>query len=190
MRGRVWGLALVAALAAMPVPLRAAETLSGTVAVHDGDRIDIAGRRVRLAGIDAPEPGQSCADGRDKLYACGRAAEMALAQKVLTGTVTCQVATRAGATLGICRVGSEDLGAWLVRQGLAVADRLAATSYAAEEDEARRAHKGLWSGSFTMPWDIRRGVRGLPDGYAMNVGRPLDLQIGAKPVPAAWTDPR
>jgi endonuclease YncB( thermonuclease family) len=42
-------------------------TLVGRARVIDGDTIDLAGARIRLEGIDAPESDQSCADS-----ACAR----------------------------------------------------------------------------------------------------------------------
>jgi succinoglycan biosynthesis protein ExoI len=43
-----------------------ADTLSGRATLLDGDTIEIAGERIRLHGIDAPESGQQCqnADAR------------------------------------------------------------------------------------------------------------------------------
>ena len=50
---------------------------SGTAIVNDGDSITIAGERIRLRGIDAPELSQTCErDGQD--YACGRRSKEAL----------------------------------------------------------------------------------------------------------------
>ena len=49
----------------------------GPARVIDGDTIDVAGVRVRLHGIDAPERAQTCrADGR--AWPCGRQAARAL----------------------------------------------------------------------------------------------------------------
>ncbi|WP_420587946.1 hypothetical protein [Marivita sp.] len=33
------------------------------------------------------------------------------------------------------------------------------TDYVSEEDSARRARRNIWTGSFVMPWDWRRGQR-------------------------------
>jgi endonuclease YncB( thermonuclease family) len=45
----------------------------------------------------------------------------------------------------------EDLGAWLVRAGLAIAYRKYSTVYVDDEDAARRARRGLWAGEFVEP---------------------------------------
>lgn len=45
-----------------------------TVAVIDGDTIDIGGTRYRLHGIDAPEAGQTCAKQGGGTWQCGKQA--------------------------------------------------------------------------------------------------------------------
>jgi endonuclease YncB( thermonuclease family) len=42
----------------------AREQHAGTARVIDGDTLDLAGTRIRLFGIDAPEGGQTCRIGR------------------------------------------------------------------------------------------------------------------------------
>ena len=49
-------LALVAAL----IPTIALADISGPARVIDGDSIEIAGERIRIHGIDAPERSQTC----------------------------------------------------------------------------------------------------------------------------------
>jgi len=52
----------------------ASDTLSGRVSVIDGDTFEMAGKRIRLHGIDAPESGQQCKDANSKSYRCGQMA--------------------------------------------------------------------------------------------------------------------
>lgn len=52
--------------------------LTGRAAVIDGDTIEIAGKRIRMVGIDAPESGQSCADEAGNPWRCGTLAARAL----------------------------------------------------------------------------------------------------------------
>ena len=53
----------------------------------------------------------------------------------------------------------EDLGAWLVGNGLALAQRRYSTAYVPHEGRARLAKAGMWQGAFVPPWDWRRGER-------------------------------
>ena len=132
----------------------AAELIAGPARVIDGDTIVVADVRVRIFGIDAPESRQTCAasDGHD--YFCGRVAASALAEKIAGRPVTCRPRTtdRYGRTVAVCSdADDEDLGAWLVRAGLAIAYRKYSTVYVDNEDVARRARHGLWGGEFVEP---------------------------------------
>lgn len=136
------------------------ETISGQAVVTDGDTIGIHGEKIRLVGIDAPESRQSCvADGKE--YRCGKVAAFALAARIGRAVVTCEgkERDRYRRLLAVCSAGGVDLNAWLVEQGLAVAYRKYSTIYVPQEEAARAARRGLWAGSFTWPWEWRRGVR-------------------------------
>jgi hypothetical protein len=64
--------ALVAVIALALAGTSAAAEITGPVRVIDGDTLDMAGTRIRLWGIDAPENRQAC-EGRDgQTYECGR----------------------------------------------------------------------------------------------------------------------
>ena len=68
--------------------------------------------------------------------------------------MTCRPRTtdRYGRTVAVCSdADDEDLGAWLVRAGLAIAYRKYSTVYVDDEDAARRARRGLWAGEFVEP---------------------------------------
>jgi hypothetical protein len=60
-----------------------------------------------------------------------------------------------GRTLALCRLTGDDLNAWIVREGWALAFTRYSKVYVAEEEQARRAQRGLWSGAFIAPWDWR-----------------------------------
>ena len=68
----------LAGLLASPL---AAETITGTVEVIDGDSLVLAGRQIRLVGIDAPEYDQTC-DRAGQSWACGAEAKAQLAELV------------------------------------------------------------------------------------------------------------
>ena len=136
---------------------RTGDTVAGTVSVVDGDTLDLHGQRIRLWGIDAPESWQLCSvDG--KPWRCGQAAALALSDRIGRGTVRCEErdVDRWKRIVARCRIGSDDLGAWLVGQGLALAFVRYSEDYVAEEAEARAARRGIWRGAFSPPWEWRR----------------------------------
>lgn len=145
-------LVLLALAAGILVLNRPAE-LSGRARVVDGDTLAIGGRTVRLVGLDAPEVAQSC--GREAArYPCGERAREALRALAHGGDVACRVKgrDRYGRALARCTKDGSDMGAELVRGGLAVGYG----AYAAEEREARRSGAGLWAGPFERPSEWRK----------------------------------
>ena len=76
------------ALLLVPAPATATNAITGKPRVIDGDTIEVAGERIRLHGIDAPESKQKCtAEGKE--WACGQEATFALARFIGTHWVTC-----------------------------------------------------------------------------------------------------
>jgi len=53
--------------------------LALSVHVIDGDSLRTGSEEIRLVGIDAPELRQTCRDGQDREWSCGRAAKARLA---------------------------------------------------------------------------------------------------------------
>jgi endonuclease YncB( thermonuclease family) len=62
----------------------------------DGDTIEIAGARVRLHGIDAPEAGQKCTDAGGVAYPCGERATRSLRALIDGQSVTVSRPTLTG----------------------------------------------------------------------------------------------
>lgn len=106
-------IAIVLASFALAAPIHA------EVTVTDGDSLVVNGGRIRLHEIDSPEAYQSCAVG----WAAGVMATQALRDLVRGHAVTCEPKTtdRFGRTVAVCRAGGVDLGAAMVRPGMAVA---------------------------------------------------------------------
>ena len=122
----------------------------------------MAGQRVRLQGIDAPEAAQACRQASGQRYRCGDRATQALGARIGTGTVTCTIEgrDRYNRALSTCYTADgTDLNAWLVRQGYALAYRRYSTKYVPEEDQARAVRAGIWADEFVPPWAWRRGQR-------------------------------
>ena len=149
-------IALVLALIATP----ALADVAGVASVIDGDTIEVHGQRIRLHGIDAPESRQLCRlDG--KSWQCGEVAANALADKIARRSVTCEDLgrDRYKRIIARCAVAGDDIGAWMVSQGLALAYRRYSLDYVDEEADAQAAGKGIWAGEFVKPWEWRRGKR-------------------------------
>lgn len=142
-----------------------ANIVSGIAEVIDGDTIGIRGlsERIRLYGIDTPEGRQTCLDPAGKRYLCGSRAADALAALIgRNGRVTCseEDRDRYGRIVAVCRIGSKDINAEMVRSGWAIEySQYSDGRYADVEAEARSARRGLWSGTFVPPWEWRRGAR-------------------------------
>ncbi|MGL5447721.1 MAG: thermonuclease family protein [Rhabdaerophilum sp.] len=132
------------------------EMIVGGARAIDGDSLVVQGREMRLKGLDAPEARQLCSLAGQSVP-CGRQAIQALQRWLARGPVSCigHETDRYGRLLVICRVNGADIGADLVRNGIAVDYG----GYAAEEREARAAYRGIWGGDFERPEDYRRRMR-------------------------------
>lgn len=156
-------LALAAAvlLLAAPAVPAAQERVAGPARVIDGDTLEVAGRHVRLEGVDAPEIDQRCRDAAGRAYACGRRAAQALAGMIDGRRVACAGPGTDpwGRLVGRCEAGGRDLGAALTEAGWALAFRKFSGRLVPQEEAARSAGRGLWAGSFTPPWEHRAAAR-------------------------------
>jgi endonuclease YncB( thermonuclease family) len=143
-----------------PLPLPAGPSLIGRARALDGDSLELAGEQIRLFGIDAPESRQRCRDGAARSYACGRVATRALATAIAGRDIACTRIERDhyGRQVAICAAAGRDLGEAMVRAGLAVElTEYSQGRYAAAEQAARAAGRGLWAGPFERPAEWRRG---------------------------------
>lgn len=156
----------VASGAAAGVGLLSAKTTSsansdpieGQASVIDADTIEIHGHRIRLSGVDAPEGNQLCRDAESNHYRCGQQSANELSALIDRRPVQCIEVDRDryNRSVAVCTVAGIDLGDWLVRGGLALDwPRYSDGAYADAQKEAERAGKGMWAGSFAMPWDYR-----------------------------------
>lgn len=140
-----------------PPSVSGGTALRGRAHVIDADTLDIAGVRIRLHGVDAPERDQTCTRS-GFAWPCGRQASAALTGLVAGRDLRCEPRDRDGygRVVAVCWTGDVDVNRWLVDQGWALAYRRFSTSYVGAEDAARQARRGIWIGSFETPEDYRR----------------------------------
>ena len=148
-------LMILAALCTGVHDAAAAELLGRVTAVHDGDTLTLssdAGKlRIRLDGVDAPEPGQPYARSARRSLAAlcaGKAAKVVERGKDDDGRV-----------LGSVTCGEVDVNAEQVRRGLAWVHLrylpLGSPLYEFEAN-ARLRGVGLWRGKSPVPpWEFR-----------------------------------
>jgi endonuclease YncB( thermonuclease family) len=119
------------------------------------------GQRLRLYGVDAFEGKQSCRDGDGRPWHCGAVAMARLRELVESPGFACRVdhgfIDRHAREFAVCTVRGEDVGAILVREGLAFAYGRGA-QYLAFEAEAKKQRRGAWAGSFVRPQYFREGA--------------------------------
>lgn len=137
-----------------------AEDLRGVPVIIDGDTLQIAGTRVRLHGIDAPELKQEC-EVSGAAWACGADAKLMLINATQGREIECRGAKhdRYGRLIGVCYVGDTDLNALMVRDGWALAYRQYAMDYVGDESDARANGRGIWRSQFVEPWEWRHAKR-------------------------------
>ena len=153
-------LALILCLLFLSPPVTA-QTFTGVASVTDGDSLEIRGTRIRLHGIDAPESRQFCTRPSGQSWRCGQQAALALSDRIGRRSVSCVArdTDRYGRTIAVCSQNGIDLNAWMDAEGWAVAYRRYSLDYVSADTEARSAGRNIWSGTFVMPWDWRRGAR-------------------------------
>ena len=119
--------------------------------ITDGDTLKQGGVTYRLWGIDAPEAKQVCPDG----WPAGSLATTRLQALTAGRSIVCQEKNRDryGRTVAICRVSGEDLGAILVREGMAWAFTRFSVDYVDQQEEARRANRGVHAHDCAPAWE-------------------------------------
>ncbi len=128
----------------------AAYEISSSARVNEDGSLSIKNKTVHLYGIHIPETDRTC-DRHRRPPVCGSRAVVALEFKI-DGFVSCELLERRQdrSYLGECRVGSshfdegEDLAAYLLERGWALALPEAPFEYHALERIARSRQLGLW----------------------------------------------
>ena len=150
-------LLLAAVMAASAAPARAEFDIIGPAEVIDGNVISIAGREVRVFGIDAPELEQACTYPDGESWPCGSVASAVMSYLVANQTLFCKQhgVDAHGRAAVICDAGGTDLGRAMVHYGVALAMRPYGEIYFAAEADAKKARRGIWNGTFVEPWEWR-----------------------------------
>jgi endonuclease YncB( thermonuclease family) len=121
--------------------------------VIDGDTLKLNGTTFRLHGIDAPEISQTCENGwLAGAYAAG------VLRGLLDGRlVICIPKTqdRYGRTVALCLADGMDVGAEMVRQGMAWSFRRYSHDYDAHEAAARTEGIGVHGAGCIPAWHHR-----------------------------------
>jgi endonuclease YncB( thermonuclease family) len=132
--------------------------VTGPATASDGDSLRMGSLRIRLHGIDAPETGQSCHDGRGQPWDCGAWSAEVLQQMVRGQRLSCLAVDhdRYGRLVARCALraaarAETDLGAAMVGAGAARAYRAYSAEYLPHEAAARAARRGIWQGVHQDP---------------------------------------
>ena len=143
-------LLLAAVMAASAAPARAESDIIGPATVIDGNVVSIAGREVRVFGIEAPEPAQNCTYPDGESWPFGSVASAVMSYLVANQTLFCKQhgVDAYGRAIVIYDAGGTDLGHAMVHYGAALAMRPYGEIYFAAEAEARKARRGIWNGTF------------------------------------------
>jgi len=172
----------IASLCVLPAAAVSAAEVTGSARVLDGDTIEIGSTKVRLFGIDAPEGAQPCKDAARKNYPCGDAATARVRQLTAGKPVTCKgdQTDQYGRLLAVCSVQGKEINGTLVRDGLAWAFVKYSRAYVAEEQEARRAKRGVFAAENITPWDFRAGKWGTAEKDALKEGCVIKGNVNRK----------
>jgi len=137
-------LVLIAALCLPPAGPLGAEIVSYAIVRDDGTLL-VSGKKIKLYGIYIPPTDRTCRRVEIPIR-CGPRAILALDFKIASRFVHCQeMEDHADGTISaICRIDDEDLGAWLLTQGWAVATPDAPFEYQTLEKIARTQRRGIW----------------------------------------------
>ena len=120
-------------------------TITGKAYVTDGDGLRVSGYDIRLSGLDAPEWDQWAKHQHGYWFRHGMLVKSKLIKAIGGKRVRIKVEEydKYGRVLGSVTCNGKDVGARLVRNGLAISaygDR-----YKHIEHEARNTRRGMWS---------------------------------------------
>ena len=156
------------------LPAAASEAeVRGTIAVIDGDTIDVGGQRIRLFGIDAPEQDQTCQTRQGVTWACGAWVTEQVRRLYGGKSALCRQVDqdRYGRIVATCEAEGTDIGQRLVSDGLAFAYRRYSMAYDLDEKGAAISDRGLHGSRVQVPSEFRqtRATRTAPTDRACTI---------------------
>ena len=127
--------------------------ISSFAFVQSDGTLRVGGETIRLYGIYVPPTDQSCRTF-ERPIKCGTRASLALDFHIGVEFVHCEEKVRHqdGSLTALCRVRGEDLSAWMLQKGWALALPNAPFEYTALEKIARAKGLGVWG----FPVDVIR----------------------------------
>lgn len=143
---------ILAALGATLIELSEQGQIKGEADVIKGNLIAINQQKIKLYGIDTPELAQLCYV-KGVPWQCGLTAKQKLAQKIKGKSLTCLTREQEKDNIPVaeCFLGRQNLNAWLVENGWAIADRQNSRSFLSHEILAKRNKQGIYQSEFLKP---------------------------------------
>ena len=134
--------------------------LVGYALIREDGSLQVENRTVRLFGIYIPPTDRTCLTFISPVQ-CGPRAVLQLEFKIGSHFVHCDKVGRDddGATLAYCSLDGDDLGAWMLSQGWALAAPDAPFEYVALERIAQTRQVGVWGFAADNVIRRRRGSR-------------------------------
>ena len=143
----------------LPALAESRTAIIGAIQVIDGETLEIQNQRIKLWGVDAPELNQTCKNGQDAGYDCGKEAASALSQWLTElQPVRCEPRgnDNSGNTIAICYTSTgDDIAGWMVRNGYAIDwPKYSNGFYGVSEKQAQSNKSGVWQHNEAAPWKL------------------------------------
>ena len=143
---------ILGALGSILIKISEQGQIKGEADVIKANLIAINQQTIKLYGIDTPELAQLCYV-KGLPWQCGLTAKRKLAEKIKGESLTCLIREQESNNLPLaeCFLGRENINAWLVDNGWAIADRQNSRSFISHEILAKRNKQGIYQSKFLKP---------------------------------------
>ncbi len=117
-------------------------------ATADAATFETNGKTIHVAGVEPPPVGAACPLADGSSWPCGHTALYSLRMFLHGRAVECYFPDAGDVTeiTAPCRVGTSDIGLWLLSQGWARPNDLATDAYRSAATEALCTARGIWRG--------------------------------------------